>query len=221
MTIPASSGKYPRRSPTGLSLHCPQEASWEGMLPRIAPYAWLMSTRLGWKITDINRKAKQVERILSNRLSKLTFAKIIHLVGYLHVSWSWKYISFWKSAVSWTGISSSSPGRFPNIYISSHYFTLILLFPSKLPSWNFNSTPPPKLLLPILLVLIIFINRKLKSGIALSRAENYGFHSMPLKATPYVQSAKCQRRHLVLRRGRKDDCKWDSVCGASKGFPIK
>lgn len=37
-------------------------------------------------------------------------------------------------------------------------------------------------------------NRKLKSDTALSRAENYGFHSTPLKTTPYVQSAKCQRQ---------------------------
>ena len=87
-TVTASTGKYPHRSAMGLSLLCPKEASWEGRLPGIAPHAWLMSTRLGWKITDINRKAKQVERILSNRFSELTFAKIIHLAGYLHVSWS-------------------------------------------------------------------------------------------------------------------------------------
>lgn len=133
------------------------------------------------------------------------------------MSWSWKYVSPWKSAVRWTCISSPSPGQFPNIYISSHCFTLILLFPSQFPAWNFNKTPPQKLL-PILLVLIIFINRKWKSGIALSGAENYGFHSMSLKTTPYVQSAECQRQHLVLNRGRKNDCKWDSICGASRVF---
>lgn len=58
-----------------------------------------------------------------------------------------------------------------------------------------------------------FTNRKLKLGIALSGAENCHSRFMAPKATPYVQSAECQRYHLVLKKGRKNGCKWGSVCG--------
>lgn len=32
---------------------------------------------------------------------------------------------------------------------------------------------------------------------------------------------KVPKTAFVLKRGRKNDCEWDSVCGASRGFPIK
>lgn len=147
MSTTAESEKDPRRSQMELSLHCPVEADLGRQAAQDRTLHVAYERSLSLENTDINRKTKQVEWILSSRFSELTFAKIIQLVGYLHVSQSQKYTSPWKSAVRWTGDSSSPPGQSPNIYISSHYFILILLSPSKLPSWNFNRTPPQKLLL--------------------------------------------------------------------------
>lgn len=69
--------------------------------------------------------------------------------------------------------------------------SLIFTFPPLTPLWSYFPFQAPKLkfqqnstpkVAPILWVLITFINRKWKLRIVLSGAENYGFHSLPLKA---------------------------------------
>ena len=200
-----------------LCLHSPKEAD-VGRLPArdrtgyVAYEHWLMLEN-----TDINRKGEQVEWILSSRFSELPFAKIIHSVDSLHVSWSWKCVSPWKSAVRGTGISSSSPGCFPNIYISSHYFTLIWLFPSKLPSWNFNKTPPQELL-PT--GPNNFYKQKMKIVYTLSRAENDGFHSRPW-SQHLMSNLPSAKDSIWYFKGERMTKKGTQNVALPWGFPIK
>lgn len=81
MTITARIEQYPPRSQMALSLHCPKEADLGRHPARDCILCVAYEHLLMLENTDINRKAKQVERILSRRVSELTFAKIIHLVG--------------------------------------------------------------------------------------------------------------------------------------------
>lgn len=148
--------------------------------------------------TDINRKAKPVEVNISKRLIPLNsaFAKIIHLVDYLHGAGHENTI-YLPPCVVPQHLATS-----PNIYVSSHRFSLIGLFPSQLPSPTVNKTPPKGCTLPVLMQ-----KQKLKLGMAGRKFIDLTL--MAQKATPSVQFAKCP--HQYLQRG--DRVTWSSVCG--------
>lgn len=206
------------RSWRELSLHDPKEADagggeW-GFLPGVHTFHVAPEHLLMLENTDVNRKAKEVEWILLSRFSELTFAKITHAVDYLHVNWSWKYASLWKPAVRWTGVSPSSPGRFPNIYISSSYSTLILF---SLPSSQAEiSTKLHPKSCSYTMGANHFYKQKMKIAYRAKWGRKLWLSLSAPEGKPSVQSAQCQRWQLVLKRRRKNDSH-DSRGSASMG----
>lgn len=148
--------------------------------------------------TDINRKAKPVEVNISKRLFFLNsaFAKIIHLVDYLHGAGHENTIYLPPCMVPQHLATS------PNIYISSHCFSLIWLFPCQLPSPTVNKTPPKGWTLPVLIQ-----KQKLKLGY--DREKIYRSHFNGSEGNTFCPV--CKMPSPVFAKGRQTQfvvCLW-------------